>query len=262
MRNNTKHLKFFETYETASLIEAWATNPDSFIEVPWEYSSTSESVCRFSKITILHYYIYAALATSKRRDYRKNEDLYMPEDTKALLPIFDNYKIQLQSEDDFDPADEWGGIEEYEYFYQWFLFHEKSFELLWEHITEEVFHLLFANRGFLLTFNTSLAAYLRQGEVALPKGNLDSKGRIRRQSYTPTWVRKAVYYRDHGRCVICHKDLSGLLGTDRVLHYDHMVPLNLHGVNDPTNLQLLCAECNLRKGGDISQTGIRYPAWW
>ena len=128
-------------------------------------------------------------------------------------------------------------------------------------MTGEVFHLLFANRSILLQFNRSLAEFLKTGAVAIPSEYLDAKGVIKRNTI-PNWAKKAVFYRDQGRCVFCQRDLSGLLSTDRILHYDHMVPLNLWGTNDPCNIQLLCGECNLKKSGAIIETGTRYAPWW
>jgi 5-methylcytosine-specific restriction endonuclease McrA len=76
------------------------------------------------------------------------------------------------------------------------------------------------------------------------------------------WVRDAVFFRDHGRCVLCQVDLSGLLATDRSDHFDHMVPLEKWGINDPCNIQLLCEVCNLRKAAGESVTGYRYSPRW
>jgi hypothetical protein len=152
------------------------------------------------------------------------------------------------------PSNLWNGL--------WFLSQEGNFELLWEKMSDEVFHLLFANRAFLLHFNQSLADYLKSGEVSIPAEHLDEKGVIRRQPYFPTWVKKAIYYRDQGRCVLCQRDLTGLLSTDQRIHYDHIVPLNLWGTNDPCNLQLLCEDCNLRKPGTSAKTATRYHPWW
>ena len=120
-------------------------------------------------------------------------------------------------------------------FRQWFYSQEDGFDLLWEKMTNEVFYLLFANRAFLMQFNLSLANFLRLGQVEIPPEYLDKKGVLKRQTYFPTWVKKAIYYRDQGRCVLCQRDLSGLLSTDQHIHFDHIVPLNLWGSNDPCN---------------------------
>ncbi|MBV4522630.1 HNH endonuclease [Pseudomonas sp. SWRI74] len=60
----------------------------------------------------------------------------------------------------------------------------------------------------------------------------------------PKWVRRAVFYRDRGRCVLCDKDLFGQINLENHKNYDHIVPLAKHGLNDTSNIQLLCKECN------------------
>jgi transposase InsO family protein len=57
-------------------------------------------------------------------------------------------------------------------------------------------------------------------------------------------VRVAVFARDGGRCVDC--------GSDFELQYDHLIPLALGGGSGVDNLQLLCADCNRRKGAALA----------
>jgi hypothetical protein len=259
-RIQSQELLFYESYETASVIEATASDPDSFIEVPWKYRCVDRIICKFNKLSVLHFYIYNTLAVYKRRDFRKNPEFYDHKDILQYEAAFRRYGIPFKEKAHMGQKSR-SGSGDFELFYRWFKIQENSFELLWERITEEVFHLLFANRLFLLTFNTSLATYLQDNDI-IPSEYRSSDGAIKRQRSVPAWLRKAVYYRDHGRCVMCQRDLSGLLSTDRLLHYDHMMPLNLFGINDPCNLQLLCDSCNSQKGGRSSTTGVRYPAWW
>lgn len=63
--------------------------------------------------------------------------------------------------------------------------------------------------------------------------------RARRRSIPPA-VRATVLERDGYMCVVC------LTGND--LHIDHIVPVVNGGTNAPDNLQVLCAEHNMRKG--------------
>ena len=40
-------------------------------------------------------------------------------------------------------------------------------------------------------------------------------------------------------------------GSGFDLQYDHLIPLSLGGATTVTNLQLLCADCNTRKGAAL-----------
>jgi len=46
------------------------------------------------------------------------------------------------------------------------------------------------------------------------------------------------------------------------LNYDHVIPLAKGGLNDVTNLQLLCKMCNERKGHHSTETKNRYEKWF
>ena len=59
----------------------------------------------------------------------------------------------------------------------------------------------------------------------------------------PAELRRAVYARDGGCCVECESAFD--------LQYDHVLPLALGGATTLENLQLLCADCNRRKGDDL-----------
>ena len=56
-------------------------------------------------------------------------------------------------------------------------------------------------------------------------------------------VRRAVFERDGGRCADC--------GSGFDLQYDHVIPVALGGADNAANLQLLCGECNRRKGAGV-----------
>jgi len=257
----SQRLLFFETYKSASLIEAAGTNVDAFIELDWEAVFEQNVLRTFSKSSILHYFIYAIIAMDRRYDYRKNPEEYWGE-VPRYKEVFKQYGIKLAPLSSNPKKKPKSHPEEYEYFYEWFLFHEESFEKLWELITEEVFYILFANRSFLLTFNLTLAEFIESRKVDMPSTYLTSSGRIHRSKGVPAWVKKAVFLRDHGRCTLCKVDLSGLISSDRRLHYDHIVPLRNFGTNDPCNLQLLCEKCNLRKRAKAAITSDRYSPWW
>lgn len=56
----------------------------------------------------------------------------------------------------------------------------------------------------------------------------------------PADTRLFVWRRDGGRCRNC--------GSDRDLHFDHIIPRSMGGSNLAENVELLCGRCNLRKG--------------
>lgn len=52
-------------------------------------------------------------------------------------------------------------------------------------------------------------------------------------------IRLAVLQRDHYRCQQCGRPAN---------HVDHVIPKARGGTDHPSNLQALCASCNLEKG--------------
>ena len=115
-------------------------------------------------------------------------------------------------------------------------------------LSHEVFYILFKNREFLYRFNSYLASV---NPHRVQRGNI------------PQWVKRAVKYRDRGKCVCCRRDLSGELDCEdaALVHFDHMVSLHSGGLNDVSNIQLLCQKCNLEKSSD-SYTSNIYKDWY
>jgi len=135
---------------------------------------------------------------------------------------------------------------------------------LHKQICEEVFFLTFMNRALLLEFNRQVAEYI--AEVSLDdvpddqRALLARDGVLRRQAI-PTWVRRAVFHRDRGRCTLCGADLSGTLSLQSAENYDHVVPLAKGGINDVTNIQLLCRDCNAKKSDGATTTRNHVERW-
>jgi 5-methylcytosine-specific restriction endonuclease McrA len=79
----------------------------------------------------------------------------------------------------------------------------------------------------------------------------------------PEWVKRVIRHRDKGRCVFCGKDVVGIYETQdsRLEQFDHIVPLNEHGINDFTNMQLTCYGCNREKLTN-SMTNNVYVNWY
>lgn len=112
-----------------------------------------------------------------------------------------------------------------------------------DNIKREVLYLLFQNRNFLMHFNIFMSDALEGKSI---RKNL------------PQWVKRAVFYRDNGKCVICQKDLSGLVDVeeDYEKQFDHIVPLEEGGLNDISNIQLMCRDCNRNKGTETYTSNV------
>lgn len=138
------------------------------------------------------------------------------------------------------------------------------FEEVVNRIADEVFYLIFNNRELMYEFNDLVAGNL---DLYLDGFNVDvqslftSTGTLRR-SRIPQWAKNAVFHRDKGQCTICMKDISGRLSPTSKPHYDHMVPLAEGGLNDVSNLQLLCGNCNQTKGRKRTPTSVKYIKWY
>jgi len=145
--------------------------------------------------------------------------------------------------------------------YKWFIRHQNKFILLFEKLTNEAFYILFGNRNFLLRFNEIVSESVYDLSSEYPKHMKTAKGTIKR-SNIPIWVKKAVYHRDKGRCVFCNTDLTYLVNTITAINYDHIVPLDSNGANDPCNIQLSCEKCNKSKSNRQATTSDKYYSWW
>lgn len=64
-----------------------------------------------------------------------------------------------------------------------------------------------------------------------------------KRPYIPRDVVGYVWMRDGGRCREC--------GSTKDLQIDHIIPFAKGGSSEPDNLQILCKNCNLKKGDEI-----------
>ncbi len=128
-------------------------------------------------------------------------------------------------------------------------------------ITNDTFHLLFADRLSLLKFNEGIALIVRKHMKVDTFPNLLERDGVLRRTRLPVWVTRAVFFRDKGSCVLCGKDLTGTVSRGEEVHYDHIVPLANGGSNDPTNFQLLCRDCNLNKATSTGTSEFYQPYW-
>lgn len=70
-----------------------------------------------------------------------------------------------------------------------------------------------------------------------------SRTEIARRETIPEDVRIFVWQRDCGKCVKC--------GADKLLEFDHIIPVSKGGSNTARNIQLLCEQCNREKSAHI-----------
>lgn len=219
----------------------------------WNYDAYEfiQSATTFQKKSLLHIYVESTLFNYYNNDFRKNGDCYEENNIDEWRSIFSSYKVKLDFPNCiFDDSGD-------ECFYEWFLNNELCFRSLFKKISIEVVHILFANKKFLLQFN-ELA---RKSFNEIPNALLTEKGTIKRVAI-PKWVKKAIFYRDYGRCVFCNKDLTGVFSTMSTSNYDHIIPLDKHGFNDICNIQLSCENCNKSKGAKEKSLIYKYEPRW
>lgn len=153
----------------------------------------------------------------------------------------------------------------YDYYNEFCLTEE--IEFLIDKITDGVFYVTFSDRELMQRFNLLANGFIT--DIALDDAFLDpeiiqcfQRDGILKRVKIPEWAKRAVFFRDKGRCVVCNKDLSGTLSIYNKENYDHIVPLAQSGLNDVSNLQLLCKECNLRKQDKNCATSTFYQKWF
>lgn len=131
-------------------------------------------------------------------------------------------------------------------------FAHKMFNLYLEElestIVSDIFTVLFANKQFLYEFNEQIQWIVLELKLKNHPEFLKKDGVLKRCKYLPRWLQKGVFLRDKGRCQICGTDLTKVLHLDNQENYDHIIPLESGGNNDPTNYQLTCESCNKSKG--------------
>lgn len=246
-------LLFHRVYEMADLMASAVNASYGFDDLDWECADIRGCLTKFSKTSILAHFCFANIRLHDLRTARKDPENF---EVEALAAALKNYGIPFLPFMDFIrrdfPEEAEDDYLDLNHLHDWTRAQEEgAFGLLWEKMTDEVFHLLFGNRGFLLDFNLALAEF-RQGRGDSPSP----------RCAIPQWLKRAVYFRENGKCALCKKDLSGLIAIDPKQHYDHIVPLKFLGANDPSNMQLLCDRCNLLKAASPARTSSVYDPWW
>src|ERR1035437_1896450 len=169
----------------ADLIAARVDICGAFDELDWDSPGVSGCLKKFSKTSLLAHFCYALIRIHDLGTARKDpEDL----DVEDLESALSNYSIPFLPFKEFVrrefPDQQEDDYIELELLHPWMLAQEAgAFGRLWEKMTDEVFHLLFGNRGFLLAFNLQLAKYRRErGDSFSPRCPI------------PQWLKRAVYF--------------------------------------------------------------------
>ena len=242
-----QEFKFNSIYELADLVDNSVKGEVEF----WNYDSDFfiQSATKFSKDTLLHLYIVTTALNYHHRDFRKNGGDFEEDNMEKWYSLFDTYQIKVRK----------FNLNSNSEVVAWFDKQIEKFAELFDKMADEVFYILFANRQFLLDFNNLTTATVR--DTDFPQNCLTAKG-TRKRVTIPKWVKTVVFHREKGRCVFCNTDLTGLVNTLTNSNYDHIVPLDLFGTNDPCNIQLTCERCNKSKTNKDGTTSNKYVPWW
>lgn len=251
---NFKDFKYGWSFTYASAVRDYIYDPhnDFYLVDITDYFEPDdvfiEKSLKPNKVSLLHDFISFCILEESYYSLRKLGEEAYPEIQKVL----ETYNIPYIHESEFNEEDD-----EYRFYLLDIL--EQS---VLPFIVEEVFNLLFQDRLFLSEFNKHIAEITRKMEKQDFNNVLKTDGVFMRCTYWPTWLIQGLYHRDKGHCAICQSDISPHISTGKKPAVDHIVPLNLGGVNDPTNLQLLCQTCNSQKGGNETTTSGYTSSYW
>ncbi len=140
----------------------------------------------------------------------------------------------------FDEADE---DDVYDYFQE--LRCCGTIEELGDAVAEKVFPILFTNLTVLGAFNEIVSDYVshsRTDEIDTEYSLLFSSSGVLHAVPPPNWAKRLVFDREKGSCAACKCRLD----TEKA-HYHLVIPLASGGLNDVTNLQLRCDQCQASK---------------
>ena len=120
-------------------------------------------------------------------------------------------------------------------------------------IYEKIFSGVWSDRGFfkLIDYKTvsdgkrNVFRFILQAiEIEVPDANYGIRSVPKRSRIIPTEIKKIVWERDKGKCVIC--------GAKDELHFDHDIPYSKGGTSiTAENVKILCARHNIQKSDNI-----------
>jgi len=270
-------MEYYDTYEFVSVIHDLVENG---FESSWYYDGFEDfieqhisSVFRpFQKFSILHQFISFVSYELFKEEVDDSVLDIIVRDSDCVLWVNKALKIYKIPHMDFR---EWlakqslsiASLEHESVIldYYAYLYEKGPLIDLLEIYSNEAFYILFLNRHFLYQFNKQISlrtTKVRFSDLTQNSKHLFRKDGILRRVNIPMWARKAVFYRDRGIRSHCQKDISGLINIHNAKHFDHIIPLACGGLNDVSNLQLLCETCNLQKKDNEIQASKTYEKWY
>lgn len=235
--------------DAAAMIKGEIYNEEC--RIPFKYAFyMGEDVLRITikpkTYTLLHDYISYRMLEVFRHDLKKMGcEIY-----QDIYEELDAYNVIFQRFEDYQKSN----------------YHEYLFELFNSGVNpllvKDTFTLLFRDRDVMRQFNLNVSEEIKKLKQSDYPSYLKRDGVMIRWTRWPVWLKKGLLKREDGHCAICQRDLTGVYANSANIAIDHIVPLNLGGTNDPTNLQMVCDVCNGDKGGDKLTTSDKYASFW
>jgi hypothetical protein len=272
-RAQITEIRYFETYYFANIINNILREPFAYLRSLNDFfgdENYRNFLVPFPKISALHNFIIFIIDSINYDDLHEAEENKFKNSKKKLWIelALEHYNLEFDSFDNWLAGKEINRAEIIDddiadYFR--YLQLSGPYEQLLELVSEEIFFILFLNRETLQRFNELISHQIHERELdEIDDEDLPffrANGVLRRVSI-PKWVMRAVAHRDRGMCVSCHKDLTGQISIGSTGNFDHIVPLARGGINDVTNIQLLCEICNKSKHSKNINTSIKYEKWY
>lgn len=273
MRKNIFEITYFETYYFANIISNILNDPSSYLRTLEDFFGNDNYLSfinPFPKFSRLHSFIVFVLDVIHTEDLG-NTDINNLKNQKIRLWVelaFENFNVDYETFNSWllDKEIKRDNINEdiVDEYFEELILTGYYYDLL-EKISEEIFFIIFLNRQLLQNFNILISHRILNvsfEEIDDDLSKFFSKSGVLKRVHIPRWVQKAVYFRDRGMCVSCHKDLTGTVNIANTHNFDHIIPLKNGGINDISNVQLLCEKCNKSKGSNLLPTSKKYESWY
>lgn len=273
MRPGIEEINYIETYYFANIISNILREPLDYLRGLNDFFGDENYkgfVRPFPKTSAFHYFIMFIIDNISYEDIKEYENEKFLSAKRRLW-----VEVALEYHNfEFDSFDKWlkesnkkrrNVIDDDIVDYLNDLRLYGPYEDLLEKMSKEIFFILFLNRKCLQSFNSMISNHLHDAQIS----DLDDEQKryfkrdgVLARVAIPKWVQRAVIHRDRGMCVSCHKDLTGIINVGGVENFDHIIPLAKGGINDVTNIQLLCKECNKVKLDHLVETSNKYESWY